>query len=423
MLYVLKHRRAAWMFALCVPFLAGFFYFHLHANIRDSLRRIPYGHEAFLKGTVSEEPRLQPKSQYVTLSLAPPHRGTVGVLLPRATPLLYGDSVTIRGTVEPPPAAWERPLMRFPEVEVHAHGAGSWVKEKLIAAKHSLIEQFTRTLSRDESALMAGLTLGWQGDFTEHFKRAMVESGTTHLVALSGYNVAVLAITLAAACAYVLGRRATFGLTACAIALFVLMTGAQASLARAAAMGFLMLLAKEVGRPYSARNAIAFAATAMALYEPAIVRFDIGFQLSFSSLLGIIYLEPRIRKLLGIRDAAQGFLKWKASAATTLSAQLAVAPLLLYHFGRVSPVALVSNILVLATVPVTMLLGFLLGAGGLLAKPLGFLFSIPARGLLSYQIAVINLFANRAAAYALSAAAALAVLTSYLLSIRKRHEQ
>ena len=147
------------------------------------------------------------------------------------------------------------------------------------------------------------------------------------------------------------------------------------------------------------------------------------FQLSFASLLGIIYLEPYIRRFLKVEDATQGFLRWKTSAATTLSAQLAVAPFLLYHFGRVSPVALVSNILVLATVPVTMFFGFLLGVGGILAKPLGFLFSIPARGLLSYQIAVIGLFANHTAAYTVSAAIALVILSPYLFKLLKRHEQ
>ena len=220
-----------------------------------------------------------------------------------------------------------------------------------------------------------------------------------------------------------LSRRMTFYLTTCVIALFVIMTGAQASLARAAMMGFLMLLAKEVGRPYSARNAVTFAALGMAFYDPTVVRFDIGFQLSFASLLGIIYLEPYIRRFLKVEDATQGFLRWKTSAATTLSAQLAVAPFLLYHFGRVSPVALVSNILVLATVPVTMFFGFLLGVGGILAKPLGFLFSIPARGLLSYQIAVIGLFANHTAAYTVSAAIALVILSPYLFKLLKRHEQ
>jgi len=110
------------------------------------------------------------------------------------------------------------------------------------------------------------------------------------------------------------------------------MAGAEASVVRAAIMGFLVLLAKEAGRMYSFRNAVTFAAAGMAVFDPTILVFDIGFQLSFVSLLGITHLEPALKRFFGERGS---FLGWRENALTTLSAQLAVAPILIQNFGSV----------------------------------------------------------------------------------------
>ena len=108
----------------------------------------------------------------------------------------------------------------------------------------------------------------------------MSQSGTTHLVALSGYNITVIAIAVSTLLSYFLRRRIVFWLSILTIIAFVLMTGAEASVVRAAIMGGIILLAKQIGRIHSMRNAIVFAALLMVLFNPKILRFDIGFQLS-----------------------------------------------------------------------------------------------------------------------------------------------
>ena len=130
----------------------------------------------------------------------------------------------------------------------------------------------------------------------------MAKSGTTHLVALSGQNITIIVIAISSFFGFFARRKSVFWLTLLIIIFFVLMTGAEASVVRAAVMGGIILLAKQIGRVHSIRNAIAAAAFIMILYNPKIFRFDVGFQLSFMALLGIVYLSPAIRKFLKMKE-------------------------------------------------------------------------------------------------------------------------
>jgi len=188
-------------------------------------------------------------------------------------------------------------------------------------------------------------------------------------------------------------RRKIFLLSTLTIILFVIMTGAEASVVRAAIMGFIVLLANQVQRLYSFRNAIAIAAFLMILFNPKILVWDIGFQLSFAAVMGLVYLEPAIRKLFKV-SPKPGFLNWRANLLTTVSAQLAVIPILLSNFSSFSLIGFLTNILVLTFVPATMFLGLLVVAAGILSYYLAQVIGWLANIFLSYEIGVIDLFAK-----------------------------
>ncbi|MFA7286758.1 MAG: ComEC/Rec2 family competence protein, partial [Patescibacteria group bacterium] len=156
---------------------------------------------------------------------------------------------------------------------------------------------------------------------------------------------------------------------------FVCAVGAQASLVRAAIMGMLVVVSSALGRPSAARNAIVFAAVVMVLVDPFILTDDIGFQLSFLATIGIVIFYPRLEvyaeslpTLFGVREA---FL-------LTVSAQLLVTPLLVWHFGRLSFIAPIVNAVVAPFIPFIMLFGALGAAGAFIAVPLGQLLGLPA---------------------------------------------
>ena len=321
------------------------------------------------------------RQEFVVQGKAPGHRYLVrGRMYPKVS---YGDEVLIRGTVTYPETLGRRGnLMRrgvhgtlsFPAVQITARGARVGVRGRLYAVRNAFRDALIRILPSDEAALVNGVTLGGYGGLGADLVNAMRRSGTMHLVALSGYNVAIVASLVMTAC----------------LALFVLMTGAEASVVRAAVMGFIGAAALNVGRTRDQSTAIAATAALMVLANPKMLVFDAGFQLSFLALLGIVYVRPLVKRLSKFKN--KGFLSWKENLLTTVSAQLAVAPLLIAQFGAVPLAAVPANLAVLWLIPGIMLMGFITAFVGIvaypLALPLGFLLHAP----LAYVIATIQFF-------------------------------
>jgi len=161
-------------------------------------------------------------------------------------------------------------------------------------------------------------------------------------------------------------------------------------------MGLLLLFANGYGRLYDNKISIALAATAMILINPFVLVFDIGFQLSFLSLLGIAYLETPIFNFLGrwgrkIREGL-GSGVWAKNLATTAAAQMAVLPVLMLQFGGFSLTALLANVLILEFVPLTMFFSFVSGAAGFVSPYLGWMLARLTELLLNYSIFIIRLF-------------------------------
>jgi len=207
---------------------------------------------------------------------------------------------------------------------------------------------------------------------------------------------------------FMVRRQMSFWLSVAVIILFVLMTGAAASVVRAAVMGILVLLAQQVGRLYQIRNALVLAGAIMIYLNPRVLVWDIGFQLSFAATLGLIYILPILQQWFvpdeDERDLVYGqinkeaFVKSLKSVklilATTLAAQISVLPLLVINFGQLSLIAPLANILVLPVIPLTMLVGFLGAASGIIFGWLGQIFGWVSWLFLTYEIKIIELLAK-----------------------------
>lgn len=265
------------------------------------------------------------------------------------------------------------------------------VKGALVSFKYQLEFHIERVLNSQQAAFMNGLILGERGKFSSVFREALRLSGTTHLIALSGYNITIVIWALSGAFKRFFAERMVFILTVIGIVSFVIMTGGEASVVRAAIMAGLVLFAERIKRPYSGQNALAAAALAMTIANPRVIVFDWGFQLSFAAVIGLMYIRPRLKKIF--KDGP-GFLAWRENLITTSSAQLAVLPLLIWHFGFVSPLSLIANVLVLEAIPLTMLMGFLIAFTGFFSYWLSLIFGWGASALLGYEIFIIELFAK-----------------------------
>lgn len=277
--------------------------------------------------------------------------------------------------------------------------------------KSSFAENLNGVLPEPHASFLAGLILGERRSIPQNLLDDFRKTGTTHIVALSGYNITIVADSVMRFFGFLtLPFQASFWLAVAGIVMFTLLTGASASVVRAAIMGVLVLVARKEGRLYSVRNALVFAGAAMVFQNPKILRFDTAFQLSFLATLGLIYVSPitdeyfeRLKnrffyylkpreKLYGIQPHKRGFLR--EVLISTLSAQFMVLPLLIYNFGSISLISPVTNLLVLAVIPSTMFWGFFTGVLGFISFFASTVFSWITWIFLQYEISVIEFFAD-----------------------------
>lgn len=248
-----------------------------------------------------------------------------------------------------------------------------------------------RGMPAREAELARGFVLGEDDRIdaatVEDFRRA----GLSHLLAVSGQNVALLALLvmpLLAALGMPLRTRLVW--IVAAIAVYVPLAGGGPSIVRAGVMGALTLLATLAGRRASRLYALAIAAIVALALDPG-VGADVGWQLSFAAVLGILAFAGSLRDAIASRfgpGAVRGALG--EGAAVTVAATLATAPLIAFHFGALSTVSLVANLLALPAVAPAMWLGMLVSIG---AQVPGFPAAIPnalAAPLLAYIATVAS---------------------------------
>ena len=207
------------------------------------------------------------------------------------------------------------------------------------------------------STLLAGLLFGEQG-FDARWEERFVETGTMHVVAASGYNVYVV-VVLVSGCLFWCGidRQRAFMFILISIVGYVMFAGGEAPVVRAGVMGVLALLGRFIGRKTSMSVVILFAVSLMLLFNPRLMRDDVGFQLSVLSTIGLVYVAPWM----------SARLKWvperfevRESVVCTLSSTMMALPVIVVSFGMPHVVSIPANVFLLPMIPYAM--GF--GAAG-----------------------------------------------------------
>ncbi len=211
-------------------------------------------------------------------------------------------------------------------------------------------------LPGEEGALIAGMLYGERGmsqKSNDLFRRA----GLTHLIAVSGSNITIVAsIVFAILLGFGLWRRQAFWMTTMILASYVTFTGFSASVARAAVMGWLVLLARHVGRRPLTWHVLLVSAFILCLIDPWMLAFDAGFALSFLATIGLMSWSPIFNRCLKFLPEVGGL---REAAATTISATLMTTPYMAFAFERVSLAGLITNLVAVPLVPWAMLFGAL----------------------------------------------------------------
>ncbi len=370
----------------------------------------PGGNSVTVRGIVADTPDARPDGVRFTLDA-----GKYGLIVDGGrADISYGDEVEATGAIELPENFMTDQGMEFDyvsylykdnilykmqnaNVSVLSHGHGNWLVAKLIPVKAAIVRSFHRALPGNDADLLAGLDLGEKGGISNEFRDELVTTGTIHIIALSGYNVTILANALRAFFLIVLKvseRAAAMG-GALIIVLFVVMTGLQSSAIRAGIMALIGIFAREQGRTYSAFRALVFAGFVMILYNPRYLVYDVSFQLSFLATLGLIFLTPIFeRKLARVPKKILLVVPLRELAATTLGAQVGVLPFILYKMGTLSLIALPANVAVLPTIPFAMGIGAFSGLVASFSPLLATPFSLASHLLLAYIQNTVHFFAQ-----------------------------
>ena len=241
-----------------------------------------------------------------------------------------------------------------PKILSQTSGGGRRI---FLGLKNIINERVEKLWPEPESSLVAGLLYGARGGFSADLLDDFSRVGITHIIAISGYNISIIAVVLMSGLIGIgFYRRQAFWICVVGIVVFVLFTGASASVVRAGIMGIIVLLAQQLGRLSRIGNALALTAALMLLANPYILIWDAGFQLSFLATVGLVYLSPLVEKFI------PKFIRLemiRETLVSTFSAIIITLPLILYQFGRLSLVAPLANVLVLWIIPWLMLFGFL----------------------------------------------------------------
>ena len=298
---------------------------------------------------------------------------------------LAGEKVTVVADVRVPGARERRARYRHLAGRLDVDAVVGWrTGDPFSRAANGLrrtLASGAESLPARQRSLLAGITLGddraQPPDMTDAFRAA----GLSHLLAVSGQNVAfALVIAAPLLCRLRFGPR--LAVTLAVLAGFALLTRAEPSVLRATAMASVAAVGTAIGRPASTVRALALGVAAIVLVDPLLVT-SLGFQLSVLGAAGIVVLAGPLAALL------PGPRWLVAPLSVTLAAQAAVAPLLVAVFGPVPVAAIPANLLAVPAAGPIMVWGLTAGlAAGVLPGPAAALIHLPTRLLLGWVDAV-----------------------------------
>src|SRR3989344_3086152 len=391
-----------------IAFSLGIFRFHIVDVPAPNVFESQVGQEVSLSGEIINEPTLGENNQKLNVKVKD-QENEMEILLTvnLDEDIKYGDEINFAGILEKPENFITDQgkefdyvnylkkdgifyIMLYPQVEVVSEGEGNFIKNLLFGIKNKFLEKINFSIREPEAQLMGGLILGERSSFPQDLRQKFIDTGTIHIVALSGYNVTIVAEWIMKLFSF-LPKNLGMGMGMFAIFLFIIMTGGSSTAIRAGIMATLTLVARATGRNYDVARALILAGIVMIFLNPFVLVYDVSFQLSFIATVAVIFFTPRIEKyFLWITDR----FKLRDIVSVTVAAYIFVLPFILYKMGNLSIVALPAHILVLPFIPLTMLLGFLTGFIGLfhyvLAVPLGYISYL----VLHYELGVINFFSN-----------------------------
>lgn len=266
------------------------------------------------------------------------------------------------------------------------------IKGSLLVMKRFLLDRLAAILSEPHATFIAGLLFGGSDGLVKELQQDFSKTGVTHIVAASGYNVAIFSqLLLLWLSRSIFGKRRALVTVSFFIVGYVVIAGAGASIVRAGCMGLIAVLGKWTGRSPRISNILIFTMAVMLFQNPRLLLDDVGFQLSFVATIALVVVTPRLEGYFNFLPDAAGI---RESVISSIAAILLSTPLLIWQFGSISLIAPFTNLFVLPFLPYLMLLGFVTLLIGCLSIPTGLFLSIFPSSLSSVILHIVTWFGS-----------------------------
>jgi competence protein ComEC len=399
--YLGFHTKWRWLLLTIFAIAAGGWRYQLLPQT-SSLAQYHDTGSATIIGIVVEEPDRRDHLTLLKVSAESIEIGgdpipTAGLALVEAAALSqvrYGDRIRVTGTINEPQVfdtfsyadylARESvfTLMRQTHIDILSSGHGMPLFAALIDLREQLVRRISTSLPEPQAGLLSGILLGQERMIAPEIEEAFASTGTAHIIAISGFNMAVIAGILMATLGKILpGRRA--GFTAIfVLLLYTVFVGANAAVIRAAIMSSMVIIGSLLRRRSYMPASVAFTALILSAIDPAIL-WDVSFQLSLAAVMGITSLTASINRAydrLLPRHPLTDLLR--EPIVVTIAAMLATMPIIALYFQRVSLITVLVNVLVIPVQPIILFLG---GAATIIT------FILPPAGHILYWLTLIPL--------------------------------
>ncbi len=325
----------------------------------------------------------------------------------------YGDRILLMGYLDLPPEEGDFNYRLYlerqgiyaylpnAELEVLDAGKGFFILQTIYDLRAAAFNRIYQLWPDPEASLLAGILLGIETGISDQVQKAFRDTGTTHIIAISGFNITIVAGLFSRFFSKLMNKRKAALAALLGISLYTLLVGADPAVVRAAVMGGLSIFAGQIGRRQHGLNAAALASLIMFLFNPRLP-WDISFQLSLSATLGLIlYADPLENWFL---DFSSGFLPLETAQRLTrpvsefvlftLAAQLTTMPVMIYHFHSFSISTFLANPAILPVQPPIMIIGGLGLILGMIWFPLGRLAAPLVYPFVLYTIRVVEWFSQ-----------------------------
>ncbi len=289
--------------------------------------------------------------------------------------------------------------MAYPRIQLLGQNMGNPLLAAIFKLRDRIADIVVQIIPQPEAAFLSGMLVGRDEAIPDGLKKAFQNTGTSHLVAISGFNITILSGLILALTNRLLPRGWSVLTAIVLLSGYAMMAGASPSVVRAAIMGALAMIGRSIGRTRTAVNSLGLAAGIMVLDNPLILR-DIGFQLSVVATAGILLIGAPlndwfVKKTTSPDRPAEANLAIRSLGEfilITLAAQLATLPVLLYHFHQYPLIGLLVNPLVLPVQPAAMILGGAAVLAGMVFLPFGKILGLAAWVPLAYTTRMVELF-------------------------------